>query len=296
MSTPDTTDTRSLVLTLGCPDRTGIVAAISGFITEIGGWITEAAYHSDETSGWFFTRQAVRADSVDLSVDEVRERFAKVADALGPETEWTLTDTGADKSVVLLVSRDTHCLLDLLARAERNEFPGHIRAVVGNHKDLEGLVTRFGVPFHHVPFPAGSPDAKADAFAELKKLVDGYDPDAVVLARFMQVLPPELCAAWAGRAINIHHSFLPSFIGAKPYHQASKRGVKLIGATSHYVTEELDAGPIIEQDVSRISHDHTTADMVRQGRDIETLVLSRGVRWHLEDRVLVHGRKTVVFA
>lgn len=295
-TTPVPDDGRSFVLTLGCPDRTGIVAAISGFISDIGGWITEAAYHSDPTSGWFFTRQAVRATSVGMPVDDIRSRFADVAAELGPETEWRLTDTGETKSVVLLVSKDTHCLTDLLSRAERGELPAEIRAVVGNHQDLETSTTRFGVPFHHVPFPAGDPAGKTAAFAQVREIVDGYSPDAIVLARFMQILPADLCEAWAGRAINIHHSFLPSFIGARPYHQAFDRGVKLIGATCHYVTADLDAGPIIEQDVGRINHEQTPADMVRQGRDIETLVLSRGVRWHLEDRVLVHGRKTVVFA
>lgn len=293
-ATPD--DGRSYVLTLGCPDTTGIVAAISGFLAEIGGWITEAAYHSDPASGWFFTRQAIRADSVDLTANEVRDRFAAVAETLGPETEWRLTDTGEPKSVVLLVSKDSHCLLDLLARAERRELPARIGAVIGNHRDLESITTRFGIPFHHVPFPSGDPEGKAASFARVREYVDVHDPDAIVLARFMQILPAELCEAWAGRAINIHHSFLPSFVGARPYHQAFDRGVKLIGATCHYVTADLDAGPIIEQDVGRINHEQTPADMVRQGRDIETLVLSRGVRWHLEDRVLVHGRKTVVFA
>ncbi|MEZ5210430.1 MULTISPECIES: formyltetrahydrofolate deformylase [unclassified Gordonia (in: high G+C Gram-positive bacteria)] len=296
MTASPTDDNRSFVLTLGCPDRTGIVATISGFLAGIGGWITEAAYHSDQTSGWFFTRQAIRASSVGFTVDEIRARFAAVAAGLGPETEWNVTDTGEPKSVVLLVSRDSHCLTDLLSRAERGELPARIRAVIGNHRDLESLTTRFGVPFHHVPFPAGDPEGKTAAFEQVRELVDAHDPDAVVLARFMQILPAWLCEAWAGRAINIHHSFLPSFIGARPYHQAFDRGVKLIGATCHYVTADLDAGPIIEQDVGRISHEQTPADMVRQGRDIETLVLSRGVRWHLEDRVLVHGRKTVVFA
>lgn len=296
-------DGRSYVLTLGCPDRTGIVAAISGFLREIGGWITEAAYHSDPTSGWFFTRQAIRASSVELTAEQIRARFAEVAAELGPETEWRLTDTGEAKSMVLLVSKDSHCLVDLLARAERGELPAQIRAVIGNHPDLESLTTRFGVPFHHVAFPsaaqavdeAAHAEAKARAFDEVQALVEAHQPDAIVLARFMQILPAHLCEAWAGRAINIHHSFLPSFIGARPYHQAFDRGVKLIGATCHYVTADLDAGPIIEQDVGRINHEQRPADMVRQGRDIETLVLSRGVRWHLEDRVLVHGRKTVVF-
>lgn len=296
MRVTDRNTTRTFVLTLGCPDRTGIVAAISGFIAEIGGWITEAAYHSDATSGWFFTRQAVRADSVRLPIDEIRTRFAAVATELGPETDWRLTDTAETKSVVLLVSKDSHCLTDLLSRAERCELPATISAVVGNHPDLEPLTTRFGVPFHHVPFPAGDPEGKTAAFEQVRQIVDTHAPDAIILARFMQILPADLCAAWHGRAINIHHSFLPSFIGARPYHQAFDRGVKLIGATCHYVTADLDAGPIIEQDVGRISHEQTPTDMVRQGRDIETLVLSRGVRWHLEDRVLVHGRKTVVFA
>ncbi|WP_439030282.1 formyltetrahydrofolate deformylase [Gordonia terrae] len=302
MATGQTTQTDSThadhtehryVLTLGCPDRTGIVARISTFLTDVGGWITEAAYHSDEETGWFFTRQAIRADSVSSSPEELRARFAaEVADELGPDTEWRLTDSRATKSVVLLVSKETHCLLDLLGRAHRGELPAAIRAIIGNHRELEDLATRFGIPFHHVPF-AG--ERKAESFAELGRIVDGYRPDAVVLARFMQILPPQLCEAWAGRALNIHHSFLPSFIGARPYHQAFARGVKLIGATCHYVTADLDAGPIIEQDVVRVDHGDSVADMVRQGRDIETLVLSRGLRWHLEDRVLVHGRKTVVF-
>ncbi|MCG7634589.1 formyltetrahydrofolate deformylase [Gordonia McavH-238-E] len=281
------------VLTLGCPDRTGIVARISTFLTEVGGWITEAAYHSDEETGWFFTRQAIRVDSVSSTAEELRARFAaEVAAELGPETDWRLTDSRETKSAVLLVSKESHCLVDLLGRAHRGELPAAIRAVIGNHRELEDLSTRFGIPFHHVPF-AG--ERKAEAFAEVGRIVDGYQPDAVVLARFMQILPPQLCDAWAGRAINIHHSFLPSFIGARPYHQAFARGVKLIGATCHYVTADLDAGPIIEQDVIRVDHSDSVADMVRQGRDIETLVLSRGLRWHLEDRVLVHGRKTVVF-
>ncbi|WP_168701025.1 formyltetrahydrofolate deformylase [Gordonia paraffinivorans] len=281
------------VLTLGCPDRLGIVARISSFLTEVGGWITEAAYHSDADTGWFFTRQAIRTDSVPYTADELRERFAtEVADWLGPETEWKLTDSRDTKSIVLLVSKETHCLIDLLGRAHRGELPATISAVIGNHAELEDLATRFGIPFHHVPFAR---DRKSEAFAELARVVDGYDPDAVVLARFMQILPPKLCEAWAGRAINIHHSFLPSFVGARPYHQAFARGVKLIGATCHYVTADLDAGPIIEQDVIRVDHSDSVTDMVRQGRDIETLVLARGLRWHLEDRILVHGRRTVIF-
>jgi formyltetrahydrofolate deformylase len=174
-----------------------------------------------------------------------------------------------------------------------------ITKVIGNHDGLESLVTAHGLPFHHVPFPAAGDPAreqgKVTSFEKVRELVDGDDPDAIVLARFMQILPAHLCEAWAGRAINIHHSFLPSFAGARPYHQAHTRGVKLIGATCHYATADLDAGPIIEQDVIRVDHGDTAADMVRRGRDIERLVLSRGLRWHLEDRILVQGNRTVVF-
>jgi formyltetrahydrofolate deformylase len=285
---------RRYVITLSCPDTTGIVARIAGFLAGAGGWIVEAGYHSDVDSGWFFTRQVVRADSLPFEVDELRRRFAEVAAELGGQATWTVTDTGVPKRAVLLVSKEMHCLHDLLGRVAAGELPVKLEAVIGNHDALEGVVRAHGVKFHHVPFPGG-PDGKAAAFAEMGQMVDKYQPDAVVLARFMQILPPWLCERWAGRALNIHHSFLPSFVGARPYHQAHARGVKLIGATCHYVTAGLDAGPIVEQDVIRVDHGDTVADMVRRGRDIERLVLARGLRWHLEDRVLVHGNKTVVF-
>jgi formyltetrahydrofolate deformylase len=285
---------RRYVLTLTCPDTTGIVARIAGFLADAGGWIVEAGYHSDADNGWFFTRQVVRADSLPFDADELRRRFADVAAELHGQTSWTVTDTGVPKRAVLLVSKEMHCLHDLLGRVAAGELPVRLEAVIGNHDTLEGVVRAHGVPFHHVPFPS-APDAKAAAFAQVEKLVDAHEPDAVVLARFMQILPASLCERWAGRALNIHHSFLPSFVGARPYHQAHARGVKLIGATCHYVTADLDAGPIVEQDVIRVNHDDTVSDMVRRGRDIERLVLARGLRWHLEDRVLVHGNKTVVF-
>ncbi|GAA4387596.1 formyltetrahydrofolate deformylase [Tsukamurella soli] len=289
------------MLTLGCPDTTGIVAKISTFLADEGGWIVEAAYHSDADTGWFFTRQAVRADSIAVSLDELRARFAaRVASELGPATEWQLSSSDQPKDIVVLVSREGHCLHDLVGRIRTGELNARIAAVIGNHTDLEDFATRLDIPFQHVPFPAAGTDpdgaGRAAAFARVAELTDVHSPAAVVLARFMQVLPPGLCTAWAGRAINIHHSFLPSFVGARPYHQAFARGVKLIGATCHYVTADLDAGPIIEQDVIRVDHSDAIADMVRQGRDIEKLVLARGLRWHLEDRVLVHGRKTVVFS
>lgn len=286
---------RRFVLTLGCPDRPGIIARITSFIAEFGGSIVEAGYYSDPDNAWFFTRQAIAAATVPFELGELRDRFAGVAADFGPGTEWQLHDTGERRRAVLLVSKDAHCLHDLLGRATTGELPATIEAVIGNHQDLAGITEAHGVRFHHVPFPK-DPAERGPAFARVRELVDAHDPHAVVLARFMQVLPAHLCQHWAGRAINIHHSFLPSFVGARPYHQAFARGVKLIGATCHYVTAELDAGPIIEQDVTRIDHADEVRDMVRQGRDIERVVLARGLRWHLEGRVLVHGRRTVVFS
>ncbi|WP_243790266.1 formyltetrahydrofolate deformylase [Saccharopolyspora gloriosae] len=283
------------VITLGCPDRTGIVARIASFLAEWGGWIVEAGYHTDTETGWFFTRQEVRADSLPFDVAELRQRFARVADELG-STNWQVTDTAERRRVVLLVSKEGHCLHDLLGRVASGELDVDLRAVIGNHPRLRSITEAHGVPFHHVPFPGGAdPAAKDGAFHEIRALIDGHDPHAIVLARFMQIVPPAVCEEWAGRALNIHHSFLPSFAGARPYHQAYARGVKLVGATCHYVTPELDAGPIIEQDVTRVDHTDAAADMVRKGRDIEKIVLARGLRAHLEDRVLVHDKRTVIF-
>lgn len=282
------------VLTLGCPDRTGIVARIATFLSDAGGSITEAGYHLDPQSNWFFTRQVVQADTVPWGLDELRERFAAVAAAFGADTTWRVSDTGRPPRVVLLVSKEVHCLYDLLGRHAGGELDMDVRAVIGNHTGLESITRAHSIPFHHVPFAPGAQGKRA-AFDEVRKLVDAEEPDAIVLARFMQIVPADLCEAWSGRMLNIHHSFLPSFIGAKPYHQAHTRGVKLVGATCHYVTENLDAGPIVEQDVIRVDHSDTVADMVRKGRDIEKVVLARGLRAHLEDRVLVHGNRTVVF-
>jgi formyltetrahydrofolate deformylase len=286
---------RRYVLSLGCPDRTGIIARITAFIAEFGGSIAEAGYHSDADSGWFFTRQAILASTVPMSLAEFRERFAAVAAQFGPQTEWRVHDSGEPRRLVVLVSKEPHCLHDLLGRAAAGELPAGIEAVIGNHEDLSPVASAHGVKFHYVPFPT-DPAQRDQAFDQVRALADSYHPDAVVLARFMQVLPASLCEYWRGRAINIHHSFLPSFVGARPYHQAFARGVKLIGATCHYVTADLDAGPIIEQDVIRVDHADSVRDMVRQGRDIERVVLARGLRWHLEDRVLVHDGKTVVFS
>lgn len=285
---------RQYILTLGCPDSTGIVAHLSGFLSDIGAWITEAHFFSDPESGWFFTRQAVRAESLDMGVEELRDRFADVVTELSDDATWRVTDTAVPKKAVLLVSKEGHCLQDLLGRVAQNDYPMQVCAVIGNHRILEPLAEAHGVPFHHVPFPKDAV-GKRKAFDVVAGIVNDIEPDAIVLARFMQILPPDLCEMWAGRAINIHHSFLPSFMGARPYHQAHRRGVKLIGATCHYATQDLDDGPIIEQDVMRVSHKDTPRDMQREGRDAEKQVLARGLRWHLEDRVQVYGNRTVVF-
>jgi formyltetrahydrofolate deformylase len=278
-------------LMVSCPDRVGIVSRVSGFIAGHGGSITEASQHSDMASGRFFMRYEILADSVGMTPDALRDAFAPVAAEFG--MTWALTDTRRLPRLVVMVSRESHCLVDLLYRWTAGELKCEIPCVISNHEALRGLVEWHGIPFRHVPV---TPDSKAAAFAEVQGLVDELQADSVVLARYMQILPPDLCRRYAGRLINIHHSFLPSFAGAKPYHQAHERGVKLIGATCHYVTEELDAGPIIEQDIHRVSHCHTPDDLVRFGRDVEKAVLARGLLWHLEDRVLIHGNKTVVFA
>ncbi|HEY0487512.1 MAG TPA: formyltetrahydrofolate deformylase [Mycobacteriales bacterium] len=282
---------RRYVLTLSCPDRVGIVARVAGFIAEHGGWIVEASHHSDAVNGRFFLRQEVRADSLNVSYDELTAAFAPIAEEFG--MVWRITDTAVRKRVVLMVSKQEHCLYDLLSRWQSGELEVDIPLVVSNHDDLRGVVEWHGIPFQHVPV---DPADKAPHFEEVSRVLADAKPDCIVLARYMQILPADVCATYPGRIVNIHHSFLPSFVGARPYHQAYERGVKLIGATCHYVTAELDGGPIIEQDVIRIDHSDQVEDYVRYGKDIEKTVLARGLRFHLEDRVLVHGNKTIVFS
>lgn len=285
---------RFYTLTASCPDRVGIVARVSGFIAQHGGWMLESSYHADEgtrTHGRrYFMRVEIKGDSLPFDLDDFRARFQSIAAEFA--MEWRISDSATKKRVVLLVSKQEHCLYDLMARWQAKELDIEIPCVISNHEDFRGFVEWHGIPFHHVPMTA---DNTAAAFEKIASLFEDARADAMVLARFMQVLPVEMCAAYQGRIINIHHSFLPSFVGARPYHQAHERGVKLIGATCHYVTAELDQGPIIEQDVIRIDHSDSVADMVRYGKDIEKSVLARGLRYHLEDRVLVHGNKTVVF-
>lgn len=280
---------RFYTLTASCPDRVGIVARVATFIADHQGWILETAHHADAESLRYFMRIEIKADSLPFHLAEFRARFAPIAQAF--QMDWKITDSAVKKRVVVLVSTQEHCLYDLLARWQSRELDVEIPCVISNHETFRGFVEWHGIPFHHVPVNA---DNKAAAFAEIERLFDEVGGDVMVLARYMQVLSPELCARYAGRIINIHHSFLPSFVGARPYHQAYERGVKLIGATCHYVTEELDAGPIIEQDVIRIDHGDSVNDLVRYGKDIEKAVLARGLRYHVEDRVLVNGNRTVV--
>ncbi len=277
-------------LVVSCPDRTGIVAKVSNFLATYNGWITEASYHADQKNGWFFMRNEIKASSIPFDLENFRAVFEPIAKEFS--MSWSISDSKAKKRVVLMASKESHCLADLLHRWHSHELDAEIVAVISNHDDLRRMVEWHDIPYHYVPV---DPENKQEAFDQVSSLVDEYQTDLVVLARYMQILPAELCEKYSGRVINIHHSFLPSFAGAKPYHQAYDRGVKLIGATCHYVTQDLDEGPIIDQDVIRISHSNTIEDMVRLGKDAEKNVLARGLRLHLEERVIIHENKTVVF-
>ncbi|EXI88545.1 MAG: Formyltetrahydrofolate deformylase [Candidatus Accumulibacter regalis] len=285
---------RFYTLSGSCPDQVGIISRISGFIAQHNGWILESSYHADDGNDGhgsrYFMRMQVKADSLPFHLAEFRERFAPLAAELS--MEWKISDSAVKRRVVLMVSKQEHCLYDLLARWQSKELDIEIPCVISNHDTFKAFVEWHGIPFHHVPISA---DNKIGAHAEICRIYDEVRGDTMVLARYMQILPPEMCARYPGQMINIHHSFLPSFVGARPYHQAFQRGVKLIGATCHYVTRELDQGPIIEQDVIRIDHSDSVEDMVRYGKDIEKAVLARGLRYHLEDRVLLHANKTVIF-
>jgi formyltetrahydrofolate deformylase len=281
---------RRYILSLSCPDRVGIVAAVSGFIAQHNGWILEAQHHADQEAGRFFMRQEILAESLPFGMGQLRERFTPVADQFN--MDWQVSDSAQKRRVVILVSKLEHCLYDLLARWHSGELAIEIPAVISNHEVFRRFVEWHEIPFHYVPVP---PEHKQAAFDHICDLFDQMQADTMVLARYMQILSPKVCARYPGQIINIHHSFLPSFVGAKPYHQAYVRGVKLIGATCHYVTSDLDAGPIIEQDVARIDHADAPENLIRKGKDIEKTVLARGLRYHVEDRVLQHNNKTVVF-
>jgi len=277
------------VLILSCPDRPGIVHAVSGFLVERGANIVESQQFGDQLTDRFFMRITFVVDTFE-DADVLRAAFGVVAEQYAMEFElWAAT---APYRTLIMVSKHLHCLNDLLFRASTGTLQIEIPAVVSNHPDAGALVRSYGLDFHHLPV---TPATKADAEARLLELVDSTDTHLVVLARYMQVLSDDLCLRLSGRVINIHHSFLPSFKGARPYHQAFDRGVKLVGATAHYVTGDLDEGPIIEQDVLRVDHGDDQDQLVAAGRDVEAQVLSRAVRWHAQSRVLLNGGRTVVF-
>jgi formyltetrahydrofolate deformylase len=276
-------------LVISCPDKVGIVAEVSRFVAELGGWLLEASYHADEESGWFFMRNEIKASSLSVSLEEFSSRFDKIAKQYA--MQWFISESNKPKKMLIMASHASHCVADLLHRWHSDDLFCEIPAVISNHEKLRSMVEWHDIPFHYVPI---SKETKSAANDEIAQLVEKYDADLIVLARYMQIIPDSLCAKYPGKIINIHHSFLPSFIGANPYQKAHERGVKLMGATCHYVTAELDEGPIIEQDVMRVNHRHSTEAMVRLGKDVEASVLSRGIRYHLEDRVIVHGNKTVI--
>ena len=276
------------ILTLSCPDRTGIVHAVSGFLLELGGNIEEAAQYNDPATGLFFMRVQFACDPV----NEADLRTQLLSFAAPFQMTLNLHSTTQPMRTVILVSKEGHCLNDLLFRWKSGLLPIDIRAIVSNHREFYQLAASYNVPFHHIPVTAAN---KAEAEAKQYEIIQSEGAELVVLARYMQILSDHLCRNLSGRAINIHHSFLPSFKGAKPYYQAHDRGVKLIGATAHYVTADLDEGPIIEQDVARVEHSKTVDDLTTQGRDTESQVLARAVKWHSEHRVLLNGHKTVIF-
>ncbi len=288
MSDPRFTDVGRLVVR--CPDRPGIVAVLSGLMAEVGANIVDSQQHSSDPSGGTFT---LRLEFVlqDLAGrrPELERRLAALTDQW--QFVWRLTDAAHRPTLAIFVSRTDHVLQELIYRVRAGDLRADIACVVSNHRDLEPVAVAAGIPFHHVPV---TPEAKEEAEAQALKLIG--DVDLVVLARYMQIVSPDFCSRFPERLINIHHSFLPAFVGANPYQAAHDRGVKLIGATAHYVTAELDAGPIIEQEVARVDHRATVEDMRRIGRYVERQVLAQAVTWHVEDRVIVEGHRTIVFA
>ncbi len=282
------------ILTLSCPDQRGIVHRVSGFLAEHGCNIIDSAQFGDAQSQLFFMRVHFAAEDSSVSDAALRKDFAEVAGAM--RMNWQLHDAHKKPRVMLMVSKIGHCLNDLLFRYRSGLLPVEIPAIVSNHMDFYQLAASYNIPFHHLPLAAGaSPEAKQAQEERVLEIVKTNNIDLVVLARYMQILSPAMCKALAGRAINIHHSFLPSFKGAKPYYQAHERGVKLIGATAHFVTSDLDEGPIIEQDVERVDHSMDPDTLTAIGRDVECVVLARAVKWFVEHRILLNGHRTVVF-
>ncbi|KQV84885.1 formyltetrahydrofolate deformylase [Massilia sp. Root351] len=282
------------ILTLSCLDQRGIVHRVSGFLAEHGCNIIDSAQFGDAESQLFFMRVHFSLDEPGVNDEQLRADFAQLGESM--KLDWELRDARAKPRVMLMVSKIGHCLNDLLFRYKSGLLPVEIPAIVSNHMDFYQLAASYNIPFHYLPLAAGAPEeAKLAQEARIIELMDNHKIDLVVLARYMQILSPQLCARLKGKAINIHHSFLPSFKGAKPYAQAHHRGVKLIGATAHFVTSDLDEGPIIEQDVERVDHSMDADTLSAIGRDVECVVLARAVKWFTEHRVLQNGAKTVVF-
>lgn len=289
---------REFILTLSCPDAKGIVYAVSGLLYQAGCNIIDSQQfgdvQSEDATGLFFMRVHFEAPAHLADAATLTNLFANVREQFGMKAQ--IHHLGRKPRVLLMVSKFGHCLNDLLFRWQSGQLGVDIPAIVSNHPDFADLAASYGIPFHHLPLPTGSPaDVKRAQEQQVEALIEREGVDLVVLARYMQILSPGFCEFLQGRAINIHHSFLPSFKGAKPYYQAHDRGVKLIGATAHYVTADLDEGPIIEQDVERVDHTLSPEDFTAVGRDVECVVLARAVRWHIERRVLLNGRKTVIF-
>jgi formyltetrahydrofolate deformylase len=282
---------RRYILKLSCPDRMGIVAAVATFLSQQDCNILESGQFDDEISGHFFMRCVFGAGSTTPARENLSAAFEPVAKRF--DMEWSLHDQSEKPKVLILVSKPGHCLNDLLYRTGTGTLDMEVVAVASNHPDQKPLADFYGIPYHHLPV---TPETKRDQEGRILGLIEETGAELVVLARYMQILTPGMCGELAGRCINIHHSFLPGFKGAKPYHQAHARGVKLIGATAHYVTPDLDEGPIIEQETERVSHAHTPEDLERIGRDLENVVLARAVRYHIEQRVIRHGERTVVFS
>ena len=277
------------ILTLACPDRTGIVYRVSGLLFELGCNILDSQQFGDDETGRFFLRVHFDLPAA-IAQQDLRGKVGALAADYG--MEWHIHDARIKPRLLIMVSKQGHCLNDLLFRVSSGQLHAEIASIVSNHEDYAALAASYGIPFHYLPVTAAT---KAEQEKQVLALVERERIDLVVLARYMQILSDSMCRALEGRAINIHHSFLPSFKGARPYHQAHARGVKIIGATAHYVTADLDEGPIIEQDIERVDHGMTAQEFTRVGSDVESLVLSRAVRWHVEHRILINGSKTVVF-
>ncbi|MEM8875366.1 MAG: formyltetrahydrofolate deformylase [Planctomycetota bacterium] len=270
-------------LLIWCPDRSGIIAAVTGFLAERGANVLDADQHTDPDDGSFAMRLEFEGDDPTNDFMPLAQRYAM---------DWRLTDASHRRRVAILVSKQDHCLADLLWRTRQNELPCQVACVVSNHRDAAADVATYGIPYHTLPV---TPDTKPQQEARLREILEAADTELVILARYMQVLSADTAAAYPNRIINIHHSFLPAFAGAKPYQQAHAKGVKLIGATAHYVTEQLDEGPIISQGVAPVTHRDGVDDLIRKGRDLERTTLAAAVRAHLEDRVIVHAGRTIVF-